>query len=146
MTCAQSIEATEVRLKAKEKELIVLETDLRGRAIAVQQDLEESEKRLAEAEAVVRKGGADIDRRSAEVDALKAKVERQEQVSLVSFWLRLESPFGRKIQRVLRIEFFIFPANLQEIFPHLFCLAGGEARRAVVLAEGVEQPTLNPEP
>ena len=84
MTCAQSIEATEVRLKAKEKELIVLETDLRGRAIAVQQDLEESEKRLAEAEAVVRKGGADIDRRSAEVDALKAKVERQEQVSLVS--------------------------------------------------------------
>ena len=109
MTCAQSIEATEVRLKAKEKELIVLETDLRGRAIAVQQDLEESEKRLAEAEAVVRKGGADIDRRSAEVDALKAKEERQEQVSLFSFRLRLESPFGRKFQRVLRIEFLIFP-------------------------------------
>jgi multidrug resistance efflux pump len=84
VTCAQSIEATEVRLKAKEKELVVLETDLRGRANAAQQDLEESEKRLAEAEAVVRKGGADIDRRSAEVDALKAKVERQEQVSLFS--------------------------------------------------------------
>jgi hypothetical protein len=120
VTCAQSIEATEVRLKAKEKELIVLETDLRGRAIAAQQDLEESEKRLAEAEAVVRKGGADIDRRSTEVDALKAKVERQEPVGLVSFRLRLESPFGRKFQRVLRIEFFIFPSQFAGNFPTPF--------------------------
>jgi hypothetical protein len=81
----QSIEATEVRLKAKENELMVLEVDLRGRAIAAQKDVEESERRLAEAEDVVRRGGADIDRRGADVDALKANLERQEQVCLTLF-------------------------------------------------------------